>query len=138
MEQATVQYFDDKFLAWEEFDFDSQSWLYLFSILPNAAAVFDENLCYLAVSDQWNKAYRHDNSDIIGMNHYDDFPDLPDRWKELHKKALKGRASKCDNDPFPREDGSLDWVSWELTPLKDKSGKVRGMILFTEVVPQLI
>ena len=40
---------------------------------------------------------------------------------------------KADDDPFPREDGSLDWVRWEIHPWHEESGEIGGILLFSEL-----
>jgi signal transduction histidine kinase/ActR/RegA family two-component response regulator len=40
----------------------------------------------------------------------------------------------AEEDPFPREDGTLDWVRWEIRPWYEEAGKVGGIILFSEVI----
>lgn len=101
---------------------------------PAAIAMFDRQMRYLAISKRFLKDYQLDGRNIIGMCHYEVFPDMPDRWRELHKRCLAGEGSHCDEDPFPRADGSTDWVQWELCPWYAADGGVGGIILFSETI----
>lgn len=99
-----------------------------------AIAIHDREMRYLYVSDRYIKDYRVNDSDIIGKHHYDVFPDLPEKWRKVHQLALQGVVSNGDEDPFPREDGSLDWTKWECRPWHDIEGNIGGIIVYTEVI----
>lgn len=100
----------------------------------NSVAVLDKDMKYIFVNQRWYKDYRIKDNDIIGKSHYEVFPDLPDSWNSVHNRALKGEIIKNDEDPFYREDGSLDWVAWECRPWYDANDLVGGLVLYTEVI----
>ena len=103
---------------------------------PAAIAMLDRDMRYLAVSHRWLADYRIGARDIIGVSHYEVFPEITDRWKEMHRRCLSGAVEKCDEDPFPRADGRLDWVKWEVRPWNDDQGNVGGLLLFSEVITE--
>jgi|GEM_PF-1944237 len=100
---------------------------------PAAIAMLDRELCYLQVSDRWIRDYNL-SGDVIGRCHYDVFPDIPERWKEIHRRVLAGSVEWCDEDCFKREDGSADWLQWEARPWRDAAGEIGGVIFFTQVI----
>ncbi|MGA7323568.1 MAG: PAS domain S-box protein, partial [Rhodomicrobium sp.] len=51
-----------------------------------------------------------------------------------HKRVLTGEEVACDEDPVPRTDGRTDWVRWSMKPWRDPNGKIRGALLFKEVI----
>jgi PAS domain S-box-containing protein len=101
---------------------------------PAAIAILDSAMCYLQVSDRWRKDYHLDGQDLIGRCHYDVFPDLPERWKEIHRRVLTGSVESCEEDAFPRADGGMEWLQWEARPWKGTDGRIGGVIFFTQVI----
>ena len=103
---------------------------------PAAVAMFDRDVNYMLASARWMTDYRLDGQDIIGRSHYDIFPDLRDDWKAIHQRALAGEVFSCDEDPFPRTDGSVEWLRWAVHPWRDRGGEIGGIIMFTEVITE--
>ncbi len=103
---------------------------------PAAIAVLDRDLRYLLVSNRWLADYRLPDQDIVGRSHYDVFPEIPERWKEIHRRCLGGAVEKNDADVFPRADGSTDWVRWEIHPWYSPEKVVGGLIMFSEVITE--
>lgn len=101
---------------------------------PAAVAMFDREMCYLAASNRWIQDYRLEDRDLVGLSHYDVFPEISDHWKEIHRRCLAGESDMRDEDPFPRDDGTLDWVRWEVHPWHEDSGELGGLMMFTEVI----
>jgi len=103
---------------------------------PSAIAMFDHEMRYIACSHRWLDDYGLGEQELAGRSHYEIFPDLPQRWKELHRRCLAGAIEKCDEDPFPRTDGSVDWVRWEMHPWRTGAGETGGIIIFSEVITE--
>jgi PAS domain S-box-containing protein len=103
---------------------------------PAEVAMFDRDMHYIIASDRWIDSYDLPDRDIVGRSHYNLFPDLPQRWKEVHQRCLAGAIESCEEDPFPRADGSLDWVRWEIHPWYTNPDEVGGIIIFSEVITE--
>ena len=103
---------------------------------PIAVAMFDNDLQYLEVSDQWYKAYNIEGKDIIGLKHYDVFPEIKtnEDWKQIHKKCLQGVVMKREEDRFPRDDGTINWIRWEIHPWYNEDNNIGGIVMFTEEI----
>ncbi len=103
---------------------------------PAAIAMFDNEMKYLVCSKRFLKDYELNESDIVGKSHYEIFPEVPERWKEIHRNCLSGKIERCEEDPFPRLNGKLDWIRWEIHPWFEPEGKIGGIILFSEVITE--
>jgi len=99
-----------------------------------AVAVHDRDLNYVYVSDSYMEQFRIKDQYIIGKHHYEVFPDLPQKWREVHQKALKGEASSHSRDPFKRADGTVDITRWECIPWYKNKNDIGGIIIYTEVI----
>ncbi len=110
---------------------------YIIEHNPNAIAVFDNALHYMYVSRRYLKDYRVQLKDIIGKHHYEVFPDIPSKWRNVHQRALKGEVLSSDNDVFERLDGSVDYTRWECRPWYRRDASVGGIIIYSEVLNAL-
>ena len=99
---------------------------------PASVAMFDRNMRYLAVSNRWLSDYGLTGRSITGLCHYDVFPEIPERWKAIHRKCLAGAVEHADEDRFDRADGSTQWLRWEVRPWFAQSGEVGGIVVFSE------
>ncbi len=103
---------------------------------PAAIAMFDRDMKYIVASRRYLVDYDLGNQDVVGRSHYEIFPEIPERWKEIHRRCLAGAVESAEEDPFPRANGKLDWVRWEIHPVYETSGEIGGIILFSEVITE--
>lgn len=103
---------------------------------PNALAVYDQDLRYIAVSKRYLQDYNVKEADIIGKHHYEVFPEMPQRWKDVHQRCLAGAIEHNDDDYFERLDGSIAYNRWECRPWYRGDGQIGGMITYTEVTTE--
>lgn len=111
---------------------------YVIQYNPSAIAVHDKDLNYVYVSQKYLDIYHVKETNIIGKNHYEVFPDLPQRWRDVHQRSLKGEIIKGDRDPFVRSDGHIDITKWESRPWYDQEGNIGGIIIYTDIINEQI
>ena len=111
---------------------------YIVEHARSAIAVHDKDLKYVFVSQSYRDEYKVKEKDIIGKHHYEVFPDLPQKWRDVHQRALAGETVSAEDDPYPREDGSVDWTRWECRPWYEADGTIGGIIIYTEVINEQI
>ena len=98
---------------------------------PVALAMFDREMRYLSASRRWLKDYGLADRDLPGLAHYDIF-DTPERWREDHRRGLAGEVLEVENDSYELSDGSVRWLRRQIRPWYDISGKIGGIVIFTE------
>jgi PAS domain S-box-containing protein len=103
---------------------------------PAAIAMFDRDMHYLAASFRWLKEYEQGRRDIIGRSHYELHSDLPERWREVHRKGLAGEFQSCENDLWEQADGRRRWLQWAVNPWLGAHGDVGGIIIAGEDVTE--
>jgi PAS domain S-box-containing protein len=103
--------------------------------VPAGVAMLDRGMRYLQVSDRWCADYSVDCSQVLGRSHYEIFPDIPDRWREIHRRALDGETLQADEDRWGRKGGTT-WVRWEVRPWSGSDGLIGGILIFAEDITQ--
>jgi len=99
--------------------------------VPVAVAMFDHDMRYLQVSDRWCTDFSLNSSQILGKSHYDVFPNLSNRWKEAHRRALHGETLRSDEDCWEYA-GATRWTRWEVRPWQTHDGGPSGILIFSE------
>ncbi|MCK0136772.1 PAS domain S-box protein [Arenibacter sp. S6351L] len=104
---------------------------------PTAIAMLDKNMRYIAVSQRWVTDYKMEGKEIIGQSHYDLFPEIGEDWKANHQKCLNGAIDICDEAPFKRADGTIQWIYWDVRPWYISEGEIGGLLMHTgDITPQ--
>ena len=112
---------------------ESEERLRLFIVhAPAGLAMFDRDMRYLYLSRRWRDDYGLGERDIIGVSHYEIFPEIGEAWKEAHRRGLAGEVLRAEADRFQRADGSVQWIRWEIRPWRDSAGNVEGIVIFSE------
>ena len=102
---------------------------------PAAMAMFDKEMRYLSVSKQWMKEYDL-TGDIIGKKHYELFPNILQRWKDVHSRCMKGAVEKSDDDYYEKDDGTPVWLKWDVHPWYSTTNEIGGIVIFTENITE--
>lgn len=109
---------------------------------PAAIAMLDGQMRYLVVSRRWLADYGLPET-IVGQSHYDVFP-LFQAWDatefDLHKtiytQCLAEKGAICTEEQWTREDGTIEWLRWEIQTWENDSGAVGGLIMFVETITE--
>ncbi|MBU2904424.1 PAS domain S-box protein [Arenibacter algicola] len=104
---------------------------------PTAIAMLDKDMRYIAVSQRWISDYKMEGKEIIGRSHYDIFPEIGEDWKINHQKCLNGAIDICEEAPFKRADGTIQWIYWDVRPWYISEGEIGGLLMHTgDITPQ--
>lgn len=99
---------------------------------PAAIAMFDKQMKYLVVSQRWIRDFGLNGKRVIGISHYDIFPEISEEWKQIHRECLEGATRKNDEELFVRADGTRTWLRWEVRPWYHSDGRIGGLLIFSE------
>ena len=103
---------------------------------PVSIAMFDREMRYLAASRQHQTGLGLAGREIAGRSHYESFPNLPEHFKEAHRRALAGEAVSGE-DHFPKELFGVEiWSRWSVHPWYTGAGAVGGILLFGEDITE--
>lgn len=98
--------------------------------------MFDINMRYITCSRRWLTEYSIKDETIIGKSHYEVFPEIGDYWKGIHQRALNGDIIIKDCDEFIREDGTSQFLRWEVRPWLFSNGSIGGVVIFSEDITE--
>jgi len=98
--------------------------------VPAAVAMLDRDMRYLQVSDRWCSDNSVEASELLGRLR-ELSPEMPDRWKEVNRRALQGETLRADEDRWESE-GSTRWARWEVRPWRAADGTVGGILILAE------
>ncbi len=100
---------------------------------PAGIAMFDQNMRYVIASQRWINDYQLESLEaIIGKSHYEIFPEVTEKWRQIHQHCLAGAVEKCEEDLFVRVDGLHQWLRWEIHPWYNSTQDIAGIIIFSE------
>lgn len=109
----------------------------LSSISPDLVAVLDRELRYLGASPSWVERYFPGVRNWLGRHHHEVVPDLPERYRDVHRRALRGEVFREELDRFERVDGSVHWVRWSCGPWWTDDGMIGGITMSVQDLSEL-
>ncbi|MBD2166802.1 PAS domain S-box protein [Calothrix membranacea FACHB-236] len=108
---------------------------FFFQYVPAGIAMFDRDMRYIIASQRWVDDFHFDSIEsLMGRSHYEIFPEIPEYWREVHQRCLAGAIERCDEELFVRQDGSQQWIRWEIRPWHNATGEIGGIIIFSEEI----
>ncbi|MCC7250761.1 bifunctional diguanylate cyclase/phosphodiesterase [Hyphomicrobium sp.] len=103
---------------------------------PAAVAMFDTKMRYVAHTDRWLQDYNLTQTTLVGLGHYDVFPEIPAHWRAKHNRILAGATESCEEERFLRADGSENILRWEVRPWYMPDSSIGGIIMLTEEISE--
>ena len=97
---------------------------------PTAILMLDRRMRAIQVSQRWLSDIGMTREQVLGRSHYDNIPDMPEHWKEIHRRGLAGQPLSAREEKYVRPDGQERWINWAITPWGD-SGETTGGILIS-------
>jgi len=109
---------------------------YIIEHSTSSIAVFDKELRYIYVSHSFLHDFNVKEKNVIGKHHYTVFPNLPEKWYSIHKRALNGEVLSEDIDLYIQPNGKKEWVHWEFRPWYEADSSIGGIVLYTEIITE--
>lgn len=107
--------------------------------VPASVAMFDQDLNYLTISKQWKEEFHYIDNHVPNRNLYEVFPNIPERRKEIYRKALEGIPYKNTDELVKREEHEhAQHYNWEVRPWRLPDGTIGGIIIFSQNISELV
>ena len=74
----------------------------------------------------------------MGRSHYEVNPDIPERWREVHRRCQAGEVISAEEDVFVRDDGRVHYYRWAVHPWRTADGKIGGIIVVVNRINDLV
>ncbi len=107
--------------------------------VPASVAMFDNNLNYLAISQQWKEEFHKEKAVLVYHNLYELFPNIPDKRKRIYENALQGIAYR-NTDELLLIEGYEEpqHFNWEVRPWRLGDGSIGGIIIFSQNISEQV
>jgi PAS domain S-box-containing protein len=108
---------------------------------PMGIAIFDDQMRYLAASSQYlTDQNMPADTPLLGLRHYDVFPEIPQFWRDKHAQVLADGVELRDDEGerYVDRNGDVHWVRWSMAPWRTDDGRIGGLVLYTEMVTQAV
>lgn len=108
---------------------------YIIEHTHSSISVFDTEMNYVYVSNRYYKDLKVVDN-VIGKNHYDVFPYLPEHILDAHRRALKGEVLSAEAEQLFHPDGTSDWTNWQCRPWYKSDETIGGIIVYLELITE--
>lgn len=106
--------------------------------VPIAMAMLDNQMCYLAYSNQWLTSFNLEDQTLFGKSHYQVFPDLKEEWKNAYQQGLQGQFLAKSEDKWQKENGSVFYYRWAVQPWYTSEQQIGGIIIVHDRIDELV
>ncbi len=101
-------------------------------------ALFNQEMCYLAHSQKWLRDYNLEGEFLLGRNHYQVCPDIPELWKVAYAKGMNGEIVSSDEDLWERDNSSKLYLRWAIHPWYTREEEVGGIVVVSHLINELV
>ena len=111
---------------------------YLIKQLPNATAFLNTKLEVMHASDKWIEYFNFTHENVIGKKISELFGGVNKNWHKVMNDCLKGKGGGSGKEQLLDHDNENHWFEWTNTPWFDENENIRGVIIQTEDVTELV
>ncbi len=114
-----------------------QHYRYFVEYMPAAMAMVDRDMRYLAVSGQWQNQYGEAGVNLIGRDHEEYFPHLPEVWSQNIQRSFRGNHAQWELESWiTQPDQRMQWVKWVVQPWLTEKKEVGGFIIQAQALTE--
>jgi PAS domain S-box-containing protein len=99
---------------------------------PMGILMLDRHLRQIQVSQLWLDDFGLTREAVLGKSYYETFPNSPQHWIEMHRRALAGETVFANDERYVAPDGSEHWVNRRVTPWGDSGETTGGIVIYSE------
>ena len=105
---------------------------------PMAICMCDNDLRVMMASASWIAEHGLTEADVLGRNIYEIQAWVPEKWRAMHRRVLRGEAMNHESDPYDSPSGEQRWLKWSAAPWYNGDGQIGGIIAVHEDVTALV
>jgi signal transduction histidine kinase/CheY-like chemotaxis protein len=105
---------------------------------PVALLMTDRTLRVRQSSYRWRIEMDALDSEIRGRSVYDFFPSSREQWGVFLGRALKGETVRAARALLTLPNGAQPWVKAEITPWRDRTGQIGGLLIMTYDITDMV
>lgn len=105
---------------------------------PMPICMCDRDMRVMMASASWIAEQKLTEEEVLGRNVYEILTWLPEKWRAMHRKVLRGEVMSHDRDPYVGANGRERWLKWSSAPWYDGDGEIGGIISVHEDVTKLV
>lgn len=99
---------------------------------PAGIVMLDSEMRCIFASRRWLQDRHVKLQDIVGKSYDEIVPEMAIHWRDVLRRCQAGATERCEEDPIPQSDGSVEWIKWEIRPWHETNGLLGGIIVMSE------
>ncbi|HVM99784.1 MAG TPA: ATP-binding protein [Caulobacteraceae bacterium] len=105
---------------------------------PVALLMTDRKMRIVQTSYRWRRDMGAPEGDLAGRYVHEMFPGSEGRWGFFLDKALKGETIRSRRAQLVLPSGRKPWVRAEITPWRDRNGRIGGLLIMTHDITDMV
>ena len=105
---------------------------------PLSLLMTDREMRVVSASPRWIESRQMTDREVVGRSLYELFPEAYEKWRPIYDQCLAGESRRADRVELLRVDGTVIWLQVELTPWRDGSGEIGGLIISSHDVTDMV
>jgi PAS domain S-box-containing protein len=105
---------------------------------PVALLMTDRKMRIVQTSYKWRRDMGAPEGELAGRLVHEMFPGSEGRWGPFLAKAMKGEIVRSRRAQLVLPDGRKPWVRAEITPWRDRRGRIAGLLIMTHDISDMV